>query len=1416
MDAPEQIVPDMADDSPPARRKRRWAKRLGWALALLLASVVLVAGFLSTPIGKRFIADQIAAVAPASGLRFSVGRIEGDVYRTALLHDVKVSDPKGVFLTIPEVALDWRPINWLWTGLDIREVTARRGRLTRLPELLPGDPDAPLLPDFDIRVDKLAIEDLVIAEGVATPRTERADATARIDIRQGRALIDAKAQLGARDRIAILLDAEPDGDRFVLAADYRAPAGGVLAGLAGFTAGYSGRLAGDGTWQHWRGTAVAHRLPDAEGAAAKGPAVAAFRLSNDAGKIGVLGRVRPQTSDEGIVARALGPKVAVAASFTLADSVLEGRAAVITRALDLRGAGVVDLADNKVEGARTRATLRDPDLLGEGWRFEDTRLAADIEGGFRDLVIEHRLSVGRLLAQGVEANGLVQDGLARFDGRTLIVPMSLTAERVTTGIAQADPRLVKGRVTGDLVYDFDRQRLLADTARIVFPGLAATLALRGDIPAGAYALAGPVTARGLKVEGAGQVTANAKILAKFGPSVPWSLRANLAGVLSQIGNTTIVNLAGEQIRFAGALGMGAGQPVILRDVRLTSERLDAQLDSKVVPGSDGVRTTLAGSGRQAQYGPFTIDAELAADGPRAVLVLADPYPAAGLENVRIALAPSDEGFGLDVAGGSLLGPFEGRLGLVLPEDGPTRIAIKRLDVYRTQVSGGLTLGEAGLSGNLALTGGGLDGTVAFRPQGAGALSFAVDLAARNAAFGGKVPIRIDRATIAATGRYADGNSRVDADISGAGFEYGALYLASFTAKADIANGQGKVTGGIAGKRADRFALNFDADVAPRRIAAVARGQYGGAAITMPRRAVLTAEEDGGWRLAQTQIGFARGYALLQGVLGGEETALQLKLARMPLRLLDLAGADLGLGGRLSGVIDYRQIGGGAPTGRARVQIDNFSRSGLVLSSKPVGVLGVIDLDEERLTAAGRLTEGGQRLGDIALRISAFPPERDLAGRLLGGRLDGRLMFEGAAETLWRLAAVEAFDLTGPVNISARATGTLADPRITGTLATDDLKVTSALTGTRIDNVRARGRFAGSRLELTRFAGTTAGGGTVTGSGTVDLAGMSATRGPGLDLRAAVKDARLLDANGLEATITGPLRIVSNGRGGTIAGRVKIDRARWALGVAAEDVALPQIATREINGEDGRTRERVSARDVAWRYLVNASAPSRVAVEGMGLESEWGIDIALRGTVNDPRIGGTARLVRGDYTFAGTRFELTRGRILFDENEPIDPRLDILAEASRNGTNVDIGITGNAQSPSIAFSSDPALPEEEILARLLFGGSVTSLSATDALQLAAAIASLQGGGGGLDPIGDLRRSIGLDQLRIVSADPLIGRGTGVALGKNITRRIYVELVTDGQGYSATQVEYRITSWLALLGTVSTIGRDSVLVEVSRDY
>ncbi|MDD3799297.1 MAG: translocation/assembly module TamB domain-containing protein, partial [Novosphingobium sp.] len=421
-------------------------------------------------------------------------------------------------------------------------------------------------------------------------------------------------------------------------------------------------------------------------------------------------------------------------------------------------------------------------------------------------------------------------------------------------------------------------------------------------------------------------------------------------------------------------------------------------------------------------------------------------------------------------------------------------------------------------------------------------------------------------------------------------------------------------------------------------------------------------------------------------------------------------------------------------------------------------------------------------------------------------------FRSQADAVWRLAAIEGFDLTGPIDVAADFTGKLADPNVRGSLASDALRFRSSITGTDIRKIRARGNFTGSRLRLTSFAGEARNGGKVSGSGTIDLAGLD-ERGPQMDLRLATADALVLDRKDMAAKVTGPMRILSNGNGGTIAGRLRIEEANWRLGSATGAAELPDIATREINlPADVAPHTRRAA---PWRYLIDAKGGSRIFVRGMGLDSEWGADISLRGTTSDPRIGGKADMVRGTYDFAGTRFDLTRGRIAFDPAVPPDPRLDILAETELDSLDVRVTVKGSASQPEISFNSTPALPEEELLARLLFGGSVSDLSATDALQLGAALASLRGGGG-LDPINRLRTAIGLDRLRIVSADPALGRGTAIAAGKNIGRRVYAEIVTDGRGYSATQLEFRVMRWLSLLGTVSTLGRETVLVKASKDY
>jgi translocation and assembly module TamB len=109
-----------------------------------------------------------------------------------------------------------------------------------------------------------------------------------------------------------------------------------------------------------------------------------------------------------------------------------------------------------------------------------------------------------------------------------------------------------------------------------------------------------------------------------------------------------------------------------------------------------------------------------------------------------------------------------------------------------------------------------------------------------------------------------------------------------------------------------------------------------------------------------------------------------------------------------------------------------------------------------------------------------------------------------------------------------------------------------------------------------------------------------------------------------------------------------------------------------------------------------------------------------------------------------------------------------------------------------------------------------LSAPEAVQLAAAVAALQSGNASLNPLNVLRNAIGLDRLRILPADTVTGQKTAIAVGKYLTRRTYVEIITDGQGYSATRAEFQITRWLSLLSSISTIGRQTATVRVSKDY
>ncbi|HEY1145146.1 MAG TPA: translocation/assembly module TamB domain-containing protein, partial [Allosphingosinicella sp.] len=653
---------------------------------------------------------------------------------------------------------------------------------------------------------------------------------------------------------------------------------------------------------------------------------------------------------------------------------------------------------------------------------------------------------------------------------------------------------------------------------------------------------------------------------------------------------------------------------------------------------------------------------------------------------------------------------------------------------------------------------------------------------------------------------------VEAKVSASGLRRGGFSIASLGADISMRGGAGQVRANITGNRGRDFVFRTVADIAPGRIAVSGEGTVDRRPIALNQAAVFTRGEGGGWRLAPTSLSFAGGGATVSGLFGAGPAAFQARMEKMPLTVLDIAWPQLGLGGIASGTVSYQAPqNGGAPTGAADLRIRGLTRSGLVLSSKPVDIGLVAKLDGRNAAMRAVAVSEGKTIGRAQARLSPIEGGGDLVDRLSRAPLFAQLRYNGPADTLWRLTGLELLDLSGPVAIGADAGGTLNDPRFRGSVKTDKARLESAVTGTVIENIQASGRFGGSRLVIDSFAGTTKKNGKVTARGAFDF---SAARGVGMDIALRADAAQLIDRDDLKAQVTGPLTIRSDGSGGTIAGKVELVSGSFRLGSATAGAEVPRLAVHELNRPEDEAEP--LAEPAPWRLDLEVHGDNRLMVTGLGITSEWGADLKIAGTVTEPRINGRADLLRGSYDFAGRRFDLERGTIRFVGESPVNPVLDIVAEGGIQGLNATIRVTGRGQKPEIAFTSTPALPQDELLSRLLFGTSITNLSAPEALQLAAAVASLNNTGGGLDPINSVRSAVGLDRLRVLPADISTGQGTSLAAGKYIGRRVYVEVITDGRGYSATQVEYQITRWLSILSSISTIGRESINVRVSKDY
>jgi translocation and assembly module TamB len=386
---------------------------------------------------------------------------------------------------------------------------------------------------------------------------------------------------------------------------------------------------------------------------------------------------------------------------------------------------------------------------------------------------------------------------------------------------------------------------------------------------------------------------------------------------------------------------------------------------------------------------------------------------------------------------------------------------------------------------------------------------------------------------------------------------------------------------------------------------------------------------------------------------------------------------------------------------------------------------------------------------------------------------------------------------GQVTLDVAVTGTVSAPQIKGNLRLAGGDIQDYALGAHLTNVDASIQANGDTLRIASMSAR-AGPGTVEASGTF---GMLA-RGRPVDVKLTARNAQPLASDLVTANMDADLTL--RGQSQTrldAAGKIKINHAD----ITIPNALPPTVAALDVR-RPGQKRPAPSAGPIAVIGLDLAiDAPRAIFVRGRGLDAEVGGELHVRGTSAAPQISGGLDMRRGTFDLAGTSLKFTSGKVSFTGTgltQKIDPTLDFAAETASGGITAKLGVAGYADAPKITLTSTPELPQDEVLARLLFGVSIKELTPLQIAQIGAALATLSGvGGGGVNPLMAAQKSLGLDRLSVGGTST---GGASVEAGRYVSERVYLGAKQTTSGATQAQVQVDLTKHFKLQATLGTGG------------
>lgn len=400
-----------------------------------------------------------------------------------------------------------------------------------------------------------------------------------------------------------------------------------------------------------------------------------------------------------------------------------------------------------------------------------------------------------------------------------------------------------------------------------------------------------------------------------------------------------------------------------------------------------------------------------------------------------------------------------------------------------------------------------------------------------------------------------------------------------------------------------------------------------------------------------------------------------------------------------------------------------------------------DWQGETLRGAVALTlaEQGQARGSFQLPIPArLPAAFDRKGPLLAS-LTGQVVEKGVLASLFPGFIRES---RGELDTDLRIDGMWEEPRINGSLKLAKAGAYLPTAGIHVSDIQLAMHLEKDLLRIDSFRAVS-GPGHIEGTALVRLKGWQVAGYSG-----SINGERFQVVYLPELQLLGSPRLTFEGTTEKLAVRGEMRLPDLLIfGPPTRAVVLPSPDV-ILEGAPKRV-EKTSP--LALDVQVHLSLGERVLakVEGIDAQLGGGIDLTFQ-SLDKITSKGEIKVVKGRYRVYGVDLEIVRGRLFYTGGPINQPTLDILALRTIGDVRAGVTAGGILRAPLIKLYSEPAMPDVDILAYIVFGHPLgNSSNSEQAIMMAQVAGALLSKGQSVVLQEQIKNRLGLSTLEFQS-------------------------------------------------------------------